>query len=226
MKKINVAIDGPAAGGKTTVARLLAAKLGLIYVDTGMMYRAVSWQALQSGCNLDDVEALGEVARNLALCLKADPGSGCKVYVADRDLTELLHEPEINAVVSKVAAVSLVRKDMVRRQRELAEEGGIVMAGRDICTVVLPDARLKYYLDASLEERARRRVKDLESSGHKVSFEEVKEQLAKRDYEDSHRADSPLVRVPEAKYIDSDNYSAQEIVDIMAQDYQLALSED
>ncbi|MBQ7529386.1 (d)CMP kinase [bacterium] len=225
MKKINVAIDGPAAGGKTTVARLLATKLGLIYVDTGMMYRAVSWQALQDNCNLDDAESLGKLAEGLDLRLEADAGSGCRVYVSSKDLTDLLHEPEINVVVPKVAAVSLVRRDMVRRQRELADQGGIVMAGRDICTVVLPDARLKYYLDASLEERTRRRVKDLESSGHKVTFEEVKEQLAKRDYDDSHRSDSPLIQAPDAKYIDSDNLSALEIVEIMIQDYQQALSE-
>ncbi|MBQ7502078.1 (d)CMP kinase [bacterium] len=218
-KKINIAIDGPAAGGKTTVARIAAGRLGIVYLDTGMMYRAVCWQALQKNCNLEDKAALGRLAEELDLRMIPDAQSGCRVLVGETDVTDVLHNPDINKSVSIVAAVSAVRADMVRRQREMAVAGGILMAGRDICTVVLPDARLKYYLDASLEERARRRLLDLQRSGAEVTFEEVKAQLAERDYIDSHRADSPLVQAPDAKYINCDHLSAEEVADIICKDF-------
>lgn len=224
---INIAIDGPAAGGKTTVARLVAARLGLLYLDTGMMYRAATWQALEKNCALDDEQALGLLAQNLDLRLEPDKDSaaGCKVFVDGRDITADLHSPRVSGAVSKVASCSAVRADMVKRQKRIADEGGIVMAGRDICTVVLPDARLKYFLDASLEERARRRLLDMQSRlGNTLTYDDIYKQLAERDYEDTHRADSPLVKAPGASYIDCSSLSAEEVADIICRDYAEAAS--
>lgn len=228
-RNINIAIDGPAAGGKTTVARLVAARLGLLYLDTGMMYRAATWQALHKGCALDDAQALGQLSQNLDLRLEPDKNSaaGCKVFVDGQDITGELHGPQVSSAVSKVASCSDVRADMVKRQKQIAEEGGIVMAGRDICTVVLPDARLKYFLDASLEERARRRLLDMQSRpGNTLTYDDIYKQLAERDYEDTHRADSPLVQAPGASYIDCSSLSAEEVSEIICRDYTEAASID
>ncbi len=224
---INIAIDGPAAGGKTTVARLVAARLGLLYLDTGMMYRAATWQALKEGCALEDGQALGKLSQNLDLRLEPDPDSsaGCKVFVDGEDITSDLHSPRVSGAVSKVASCSAVRADMVKRQKQIAHKGGIVMAGRDICTVVLPEAQLKYFLDASLEERARRRLLDMQSRpGNTITYEDVYKQLAERDYEDTHRVDSPLVRAPGAAYIDCSSLSAEAVADIICHDYAEAIS--
>lgn len=224
---INIAIDGPAAGGKTTVARSVAARLGLLYLDTGMMYRAVTWQALEKGSALDDSQTLGQLSQDLDLRLEPDKDSaaGCKVFVAGRDITGELHSPRVSGAVSKVASCSSVRANMVKRQKQIAAEGGIVMAGRDICTVVLPDAELKYFLDASLEERARRRLLDMQKRpGNTLTYDDIYQQLAERDYEDTHRADSPLVKAPGASYIDCSSLSAEEVADIICHDYAEAVS--
>ena len=198
-EKMNIAIDGPAAGGKTTVARLVASELGLLYLDTGMMYRALAWQALQDNVPLDDTEALGKLAEELPLALEAAPDTeaGCRVYVNGVDITAQLHGDQVSAAVSKVASVSAVRADMVKRQQKIAEAGGVVMAGRDICTVVLPEAELQYYLDASLDERAKRR----------------------------HRADSPLKQAERAKYIDCTHLSAAQVSSILVDDYRKLAAE-
>lgn len=225
-RNINIAIDGPAAGGKTTVARIVAARLGLLYLDTGMMYRAATWQALEKGCALDDAQALGTLSQNLDLRLEtdADSAAGCKVFVDGRDITSELHSPRVSGSVSKVASCSAVRADMVKRQKQIADEGGIVMAGRDICTVVLPDAKLKYFLDASLEERSRRRLLDMQNRpGNTLTYDDIYKQLAERDYEDTHRADSPLVKAPGASYIDCSSLSAEQVADIICHDYAEAV---
>ncbi|MGM9992554.1 MAG: (d)CMP kinase [Candidatus Bruticola sp.] len=221
-RTINIAIDGPAAGGKTTVARLVAARLGLLYLDTGMMYRAVAWQALKQGCVLDNNQELGRLAEAINMHLEPDSSvsAGCRVIVDGEDITEELHGPAVNRSVSKVASCSLVRVEMVKRQKSMAEAGGIVMAGRDICTVVLPDAELKYFLDASLEERARRRLLDMQNRlDNALTYDDICQQLAARDYEDTHRSDSPLKRSPDSAYIDCTSMSAEAVADIICQDY-------
>ena len=176
-EKMNIAIDGPAAGGKTTVARLVASELGLLYLDTGMMYRALAWQALQDNVPLDDTEALGKLAQG-------------------------------------------------EDQQKIAEAGGVVMAGRDICTVVLPEAELQYYLDASLDERAKRRFADMQArSGNDLTYADVRQRLAQRDYEDTHRADSPLKQAERAKYIDCTHLSAAQVSSILVDDYRKLAAE-
>lgn len=217
----NIAIDGPAACGKTTVAALLAQKLGLVYLDTGAMYRAAAWQVLQAGVSLDDSEAIAAVVKDMALVVRASTrADGHDILVNGRDITSLLHTPEVTAAVPAVACVSAVRRDMVRRQQALAAEGGIVMAGRDICTVVLPDAQFKYYIDASLEERARRRAADLAASGRTTAVADVSAQLAERDKTDSGRADSPLMIAADAVRIDSTSVSAEQVVARIVADYR------
>ncbi|MGM9997914.1 MAG: (d)CMP kinase [Candidatus Bruticola sp.] len=219
---INIAIDGPAAGGKTTVARLVASRLGLLYLDTGMMYRATAWQALQKGCALDSDLELGRLAEAIDMRLEPDisTSAGCRVFVDGLDISGELHGPAVNGAVSKVASSSPVRAEMVKRQKAIAEAGGIVMAGRDICTVVLPEAELKYFLDATLEERARRRLSDMQSRpGNTLTYDDIYKQLAARDYEDTHRSDSPLQQAPDASYIDCTHLSAEAVADIICQDY-------
>lgn len=222
MKKPNIAIDGPAAGGKTTVAALLGRDLEILYLDTGMMYRAAAWLALQKKLPLTDSEILTQLTEQMDLRIDIDLHSpaGCRVFVEGTDITDALHNPEVSKAVSIVAAVSGVRRDLVRRQRLLAQEGGIVMAGRDIGTVVMPEAELKYYLEASLEERARRRWLDLQNSGRTATIEEVAADLRKRDANDANRADSPMQAAADAQTIDCSNLSARQVADLIIKDYQ------
>lgn len=218
----NIAIDGPAASGKTTVARLVASRLGLVYLDTGAMYRAVTFQALQRGLDLADQAALEELSCGMRLDMEPDPESaaGHRLLVDGVDITAELHSPEVSRAVPRVASVPGVRRDMVRRQRLKSEQGGVIMAGRDIGTVVLPEARLKFYLDADLAERARRRLGDLLSEGRDFSREEVSRQLRERDDIDSSREDSPLRVAEDAERLDCTAMSAEEVVDLVVARFQ------
>ncbi len=218
----NLAIDGPAASGKTTVARLLASRLGLVYLDTGAMYRAVTWKALRQGMDLSDAAALEALSRGMRLDMRPDPDSaaGHRLLVDDLDITSELHSPEVSQAVPRVASVPGVRRDMVLRQQSMAEQGGVIMAGRDIGTVVMPQARLKFYLDADLAERARRRRADLVGEGRGFSQEEVSRQLQERDNIDSTRNDSPLRVADDAERLDCTTCSAEQVVDLIAARYR------
>ena len=220
----NIAIDGPAASGKTTVARMLAARLGLVYLDTGAMYRAVTWKALQQGLDLADESSLESLAGGMHLAMEPDPTSsaGHRLLVDGHDITGELHSPEVSHAVPRVASVPGVRRDMVRRQREKTEGGGVIMVGRDIGTVVMPDARLKFYLDADLEERARRRRLDLEGEGRGFSQDEVARQLEERDSIDSTRNDSPLRVADDAVRLDCTSRSADQVVDDIVERFERA----
>ncbi len=220
----NIAIDGPAASGKTTVARLVAGRLGLVYLDTGAMYRAVTWKALQDGLDLSDEAGLEALSRGMHLDLRPDAGSaaGHRLLVDGTDITAELHSPEVSRAVPRVASVPGVRRDMVRRQQLKAEQGGVIMAGRDIGTVVMPQARLKFYLDADLAERARRRCADLVAEGRTFSQDEVSRQLQERDDIDSTRNDSPLRPADDAERVDCTACSAEQVVDLVVARYQEA----
>ncbi len=207
-----VAVDGPVGAGKSTVARALAQRLGYRYVDTGAMYRSVAWQAAQQGISLHDKLAVTGVARRLRIEFVPGPGRQ-RVLVDGEDVTEAIRSPEISEGASIVSAVPGVRKALVALQRHMGSGGGVVMEGRDIGTVVFPDAEAKIYLDASLDERARRRHEELRMQGSTAGYEEVRHALRERDRRDSTRAHSPLRRAADAVVIDSTGMSVEQVVD-------------
>ncbi len=210
-------MDGPAAAGKSTVGRQVAARLGYPFLDTGAMYRAITWATLHRGIDLSDEEALSELAKSVRIDVGPPaPGSieACTITVDGEDVTGELRRPEVESAVSLVSRVAGVREALVRAQRELAPtKVGVVMAGRDIGTVVLPNADLKVYLDASVEERARRRYEELLALGQNVTLEMVLEDLRRRDRIDSQRPVSPLRAAPDAVVIDTDGLTLDEVVE-------------
>jgi cytidylate kinase len=210
----NVAIDGFVASGKTTISKLLAAELGHLYLDTGAMYRAVAYLALQNGVDLDNEHGLVAMLGHHTISLVTDPETihGYRVLIDGRDMGERLFDPDVAAAVSTVAALPAIRAELVQRQRAIAQQGPVVMAGRDIGTVVLPDARHKFFLTASVEERARRRQLEFHERGLDVPFEEVRDQIVERDRLDTTRATSPLRAAPDAITIDSTDLQPDEVV--------------
>lgn len=217
MKKKCIAIDGPAGAGKSTVARLTAERLGYIYVDTGAMYRALTYKAMSLGLPLDDGASLEALARETEISLEAK-GREQRVTCDGQDVTNAIRDPEVSQNVSQVALVPGVRVRMVELQQAMAKGGGVVMDGRDIGSQVLPNADCKFFLTASVEERASRRCRELKDKGYPAPLEEVKEDIARRDATDSQRAVSPLVRVADAVLIDSTCLTVNEVVDaIVAQ---------
>ncbi|SHF03658.1 (d)CMP kinase [Desulforamulus putei] len=209
--RICVAIDGPAGAGKSTVAKLVARKLGLLYIDTGAMYRAVTLKALRQGLNLDDADALTNLARETTI--KLLPGLQQSVLLDGEDVTEEIRSSEVTRHVSTVAGVPGVREVLVNRQRQMAGETDVIMDGRDIGTVVLPRATAKFFLTASAEERAQRRAKELADKGYTVDIDKLTKEIQERDYKDSHRAVSPLVPAGDAIIIDSSGMTIEEVVD-------------
>lgn len=203
-----IAIDGPVAAGKSTIGRLLMDRLGYRFVDTGMMYRALTWKALGLNIALDDEEALTRLARKTRIEF-APPD---KVLVDGHDVTKWIQGSPVEASVSLVAKVAGVRKVLVKQQRALARNGSIVMAGRDIGTTVLPHAEVKVYLDASLEERARRRYLELIERGEAADYQAVLDDLRRRDEIDSERAVSPLQPAPDARIINTDGRSTEQVL--------------
>lgn len=209
VKKTNIAIDGPAGAGKSTVARLTAGRLGLQYIDTGAMYRAVTVQALRDGLDLNDGPALTELAHRCSITLNGD-GS---IYLNGEDVSGEIRLPEVSRSVSLVAKVPGVRRRLVEMQREMAEKGsGVVMEGRDIGTVVLPDAVLKIFLIASPTERARRRQEELAQKGIFIEKDRMEKEIAERDHIDSSRAADPLKPASDAIIIDSSELTPEQVV--------------
>ena len=210
-----IAIDGQAAAGKTVVGRELALRLGCPFLDTGIMYRAVSWLALNEGVSMEDETALGELASGSAMRPgdRADNG----LLLGDRMLRPELRTAEVDQHVSLVARVSGVRREMVRQQRDIAaracqDSGGIVMVGRDIGTIVLPDAHLKVFMVASPEVRAQRRYDELKSQGQAASYQEILDNAMSRDRIDSQRADSPLAQAADALLVDTSDLTIEQVV--------------
>ena len=206
---ITIAIDGPVASGKTTVGRIVARKLGFRFLDTGWMYRAVAHAGLDAQLDLRDQTKMSSLAERLTMRL-LQTESGERLLVDGQDVTDLLFEPLVDQGASTVAAISGVRKALVHQQREIAEDGPIVMTGRDIGTVVLPDAPLKIYLDASVETRALRRFEERKNRPDSPSYDEVLGSLIARDRMDSERSDSPLKPAEDAVIIDTDSLDACE----------------
>ncbi|MGN8831399.1 (d)CMP kinase [Selenomonas montiformis] len=209
MKRLVVAIDGPAGAGKSTVAQLAAKKLGYTYIDTGAMYRAVAWKVLQQQEVTD--ERILEVIRDIDVDLHYAKGK-TTVTVDGEDVSAAIRTPEVSAVVSRVAALGPVRTKMVDLQRKMAKRGAVLMDGRDIATNVLPHADVKIFLTASIEERARRRWKEMKEKGYDIALETLKKDIAARDKADSEREISPLVQADDAVLLDTTGLSIDEVV--------------
>lgn len=211
-KRINIAIDGPAAAGKSTVAKMIAKRLSYIYIDTGAMYRALTYRALQQGIALDDEQALISLLKDTYIELRPSH-EGQHVLVNGEDVTNVIRSKEVTNAVSLVAKHPLVREEMVARQRALAKNGGVVMDGRDIGTHVLPNAEVKVFLKASVEERARRRHKENIARGFPSDLETLKKEIARRDQLDSEREVAPLKKAEDAIEIDTTSLSIEEVVE-------------
>ncbi|MBP1586081.1 MAG: (d)CMP kinase [Lachnospiraceae bacterium] len=208
---MNIAIDGPAGAGKSTIAKLCAKKMNLIYVDTGAMYRAVALYLLESGIDVNNVAEVAEKCIGADVDIKYEDGVQ-NVYLNGVNVTGRLREEAVGNTASVTSAVPEVRKQIFDIQRGLAERGGVIMDGRDIGTVVMPDADVKIYLTASSEVRARRRVLELEAKGEHPDFEEVKKDIEERDYRDMHREISPLKQADDAVLVDTSDMTIDEVV--------------
>lgn len=205
--RLVIAIDGPSGAGKSTIGRALAEALSYLYLDTGAMYRAVAVRALERNTPLDDPEALARTARSAVISFD-ETG---RVLLDGRDVTDEIRTREATRVASAVAKTGAVRRELVRRQQEIGREGGVVLDGRDIGSVVFPNADVKFYLDAAPEKRAKRRFD--ESRGQEASFEAILEDIRARDHQDMTREDSPLVRTEDAIYVDTTEMTPEEVTD-------------
>jgi cytidylate kinase len=205
-KRVVVAIDGPAGAGKSTIARRLAERLGFTYIDTGAMYRAVALWALRQKVDTGDMHRMEQLA--MAADIVLAPG---RIRLNGEDVTEEIREPEVSSGASKVAVIPGVRRAMVAKQRAMGEHASVVMEGRDIGTVVFPDAEVKIFLDARPGERVRRRFEEGRAKGETISQEALAAQIAERDRRDSTRAEAPLTQAPDAVYLDSTGLSVEEV---------------
>jgi len=221
-----VTIDGPAGVGKSTVASRLAARLGWAYLDTGAMYRAVTWAALNKGADLDRPQAVMEVIERTAFACEAD-GETMRVRVNGVDVSEAIRDPELTTRVRQVASMPAVRERLVAMQRAFAaRQGRIVTEGRDQGTVAFPEAVCKFFLTAAVEERAHRRQKQLAQAGRSVSRERLREDIERRDASDCQRTVGPLRPAPDAMCVDTTDLTAEQVVDVMVEQVRARVSPD
>jgi len=213
-KRLTIAIDGPSGAGKSTVAGALSKRLGYLYIDTGAMYRTVALRAKEKSISPENEFALSQLASSLHITFAAE-GEQNRIFCDGEEMTEAIRTPEISRLASSISRRKGVREALVRMQREIGKEGGVVLEGRDIGTVVFPNADVKFYLDAETGERARRRYHEMVQKGVNVDLEETEEELAQRDHSDMHRIHSPLKKADDAVFIDSTHCSVAEIVEEM-----------
>ena len=212
-KKIVIAIDGPAGAGKSTIARLVAKKLSFLYIDTGAMYRALTLKALSQGFDFTQSAKLVRLLKKTKIDLKNRPDGSIRVFLDNQDVSLNIRKPEITRYVSDLAKVAGVRKEMLFLQRELGSQSSCVLDGRDIGTVVFPQADKKFFLDADFRERVGRRYKELKAGGQGVTFKEVEADLKNRDTIDSTRKCAPLKKAKDAIYVDTTKMTIGEVVD-------------
>ncbi len=206
--KINIAIDGPSASGKSTIAKRLAKALGYVHIDTGAMYRCVAYLAIKSNIDLSDEKSLGKMAETMDIELSTDG----RVFLDQEDVTEAIRNEDISVGASKVSIYANVRRAMVKRQQKMAEAKGFIVDGRDIGTVVLPDAELKIFQTASATSRAKRRYKENLQKGIHSDFELLKNEIEQRDFQDTHRKESPLKKADDAIEIDTSDMTVEQVV--------------
>ena len=210
-KKIAIAIDGPAGAGKSSISKVVANKLGYLYIDTGAMYRGVTWAVLDSHVDVNNQKEVEALLPSLDLTLEPT-ASACKVYVKGQDVTDLIRQQQINENVSTIASYKGVREYLVERQQAMAAIGGVILDGRDIGSVVLPNAELKIYLTASVDARAKRRWLEVQGTSNEQPLEDIKKNVESRDEMDKNRDESPLVCVEDAIVVDSSNMTFDEAV--------------
>jgi len=208
-----IAIDGPAASGKSTIAKIVAKRLGYLYIDTGAMYRALTLKALNKNINLKDEKSLIELAKKTNITLKDNENSSLKVYLDNKEVTSKIRHSKVTNNVSHIANIPNLRSIMVKKQRTLKSQGPIVMEGRDITTVVFPNADRKFYLDAAFNERLMRRYKQLTQEGKEVSIDKLKNDIRLRDKRDKEREVGGLTIARDAIYIDTTELSIDEVVE-------------
>jgi cytidylate kinase len=209
---LTIAMDGPAGAGKSTLAKLVAERLGYLYVDTGAMYRALALKASRLGIDIHDHAALAHMAARSSVRLERGNGLGNRVFIDGEDVTTAIRAPEIEQIVSRVSASMELRTYMVNAQREIASTGAIVMDGRDIGSHVLPHADLKFFITASLAERARRRQEQQAKAGHQLDFAQLQVEIHRRDEEDRNKGEGSLVEMPDAVFIDTTDRGVEEVV--------------
>jgi len=219
MKKngLIIAIDGPAAVGKSTLAKLISRELGFLYIDTGAIYRAITWKVLKNNIDVNDENIISDLLLDTSITIKRVDSNNLKdynhIFVDGKDVTEEIREPKIDRNVSQIARLPKIRKQLIHLQRRVAEKGNVVMEGRDIASVILPKADIKLYFTASEEERIRRRYTELINKGYDVDYEEVKKQIVQRDEIDSKRKYAPLIKAKDAIPIDSTEKNIEEVRD-------------
>ena len=211
-KKIAIAIDGPAGAGKSSISKVVANELGYLYIDTGAMYRGVTWAVLDSHVNVNNQKDVESLLPSLDLTLEPT-ANACKVFVKGQDVTDLIRQQQINENVSTIAFYKGVREYLVERQQAMAAVGGVILDGRDIGSVVLPKAELKIYLTASVDARAKRRWLEVQGTSNEQSLEDIKKNVESRDEMDKNRDESPLVCVEDAIVVDSSNMTFDETVE-------------
>ena len=216
MKKLVIAIDGPAASGKSTTAKITAERLSYLYIDTGAMYRAVTFKVLAQKINLGEVEKISQLAEGTEIRLQQIDNL-TKVFLDRQDVTNAIRTPEVTAAVSAVSSIKKVRELMVREQRRMGKEGGVVLEGRDIGTVVFPDADLKIFMVADVGKRAQRRQRDLEEQSVFLSLDELRDQITSRDQKDSERDISPLRKAEDAVILDTSRLTIEQQVNFIVE---------
>lgn len=227
-KKPIIAIDGPAGSGKSTVTRRVAQELGLLHLDTGAMYRAVTWLIMDRQIDIQDGEAIAVLVQEMKLTLipRNTPHLPVEVYINEQEVTKAIRTPEVTANVSAVAAQAAVRAELVNLQKKFGEQGGVIAEGRDIGTNVFPEAELKIFLTATAPERARRRLLDLQNQGYQdVDLKSLIQEIVDRDEQDSNRAIAPLKKAEDAQEIVSDNLSIEEVISKIIEFYNQLIAE-
>jgi cytidylate kinase len=212
MKRFVIAIDGPAGAGKSTVSKILAKRLNFLYVDTGAMYRVLTLKAMREKIPWDDKEKLIEMAKNTEIELYQD-GEKYRVFMDGKDVSEEIRKEEVSKNTSYIASILEIRKILWEKQRNFREKYDIVMEGRDIGTKVFPDAQIKIYLDASVEERAKRRYLQLKEMGIEEDIEKIKKEIVERDKKDKNREIAPLIKTDDYYYIDTTDLAIDEVVE-------------
>ncbi|MBC8584994.1 (d)CMP kinase [Youxingia wuxianensis] len=213
---VSIAIDGPAGAGKSTIAKHLAKKFGYIYVDTGALYRAIGLYAYEKGKNTASEQEVVPLLEEIEVKLAFVQGEQ-RVFLGERDVSQAIRQPEISMAASNVSAIPKVREFLFDLQRDIAKQNNVVMDGRDIGTVVLPDAQVKIFLTATPQDRARRRYEELIQKGHKVDYDQLLEEVIQRDYNDSNRAIAPLRQAKDATLLDTTNFTLEQAVQAMTE---------